>query len=680
MGELIKITDSEKTVPTKTYPYAKWDFKDFNIVQSTLLDYYDKNINGIVAANTSAGKTVCSELFLAHEVRKLGGKGMMLVPIKALAQERYDDWTNKDHHFNDLKTVICTGDYKLSKEESLDDADLIIMTSEMLNSKSRNKKNEFIKSVKTLVIDESHLITTPGRGDHLEVGLINFCELNPDARIILLSATMPNVEEIANWIRKLMPNKDCFILNSKYRPCPLNVHYEMYFDGNKGYDKNEMEKVYKSIEIIKHYSEDKFIIFVHTKKTGENIKNSLLKEGIECEFHNANLEKNKRVTLEDRFKNDPKFRVIVATSTLACGLNLPARRVIVAGVHRGMEEVETYNVIQMCGRAGRPRFDKAGDAYILLPESSFEEYKGKLRKKEKIESQLLKNDFGHYKVLAFHIVNEINNKSIKTNEDIHDWYKKSLCHFQSKDLNTNILDKTIENLVKRGIIYSYNDEWKTTMVGKISSMYYYPPFDVADLKNNLKSICDYGLFDNDYLLSFFLGNIDSFRSGIISKAEKEEVSLYAARLEKHLQDNNLRVFKTDSSIKYSACYYNILNGLNSQNMNAILRNLQMDFPRTLEVLKQIDKMDIKENIQDELGILGLRIQNSVPKHLVNLCRIKNVGKQRAKKLYELNIKNISDVISTPINKLKLILNLKDELVKDIITDAKKLLAEEVIVK
>lgn len=674
MGELIEISDSDTIFPTKKYPHATWDFENFNCVQSRLLEYYDKDINGIVAANTSAGKTVCSELFLADEIRRRGGKGMMLVPIKALAQERYDDWTSKEHHFSDLKTAICTGDYKLGKEDSLDDADLIIMTSEMLNSKTRNKNNEFIKSVKTLIIDESHLITTPGRGDHIEVGLINFSELNPDARIILLSATMPNVNEIANWLRQLMPNKDCFILNSKYRPCPLNVHYEIYDDDNKTYDRNEQEKVSKAIEIVKYYEEDKFIIFVHTKKTGESIKNNLLKDGIETEFHNANLEKAKRVALEDKFKNDPKFRVIIATSTLACGLNLPARRVVIAGVHRGLEEVETYNIIQMCGRAGRPRFDKAGDAYILLPESNFEKHKERLRKKEKIESQLLKNDFGHYKVLAFHLVNEINNKSIKTTGDIHAWYEKTLCSFQSKSLNTSILDKTIESLVKRGIIYKYEDQWKTTIVGKISSMYYYAPFDVADLKSNLQTITEYNLFNNDYLLSFFLGNIDSNKAGILSRAEKDEISLYNSRLEGHLKQLGIKVFKTDSSIKYAACYYNLLMGLPSPNMGNILRGLQMDFPRTLEVLKQINNMDLKENIREDLEIVGLRIQNGVPRHLVNLCRIKNIGKQRAKKLYESNIKNIDAMIETPLNKLKTLLNLKEDKVKEIIEDAKRLSA------
>jgi helicase len=332
----------------------------------------------------------------------------------------------------------------------------------------------------------------------------------------------------------------------------------------------------------------------------------------------------------------------------------------------------------MCGRAGRPRFDKAGDAYILLPESNFEKHKERLRRKEKIESQLLKNDFGHYKVLAFHLVNEINNKSIKTTEDIHAWYEKTLCNFQSKSLNTSILDKTIESLVKRGIIYKYEDQWKTTIVGKISSMYYYAPFDVADLKSNLQTITEYNLFNNDYLLSFFLGNIDSNKAGILSRAEKDEISLYNSRLEGHLKQLGVKVFKTDSSIKYAACYYNLLMGLPSPNMGNILRGLQMDFPRTLEVLKQINNMDLKENIREDLEIVGLRIQNGVPRHLVNLCRIKNIGKQRAKKLYESNIKNIDAMIETPLVKLKTLLNLKEDKVKEIIEDAKRLSAAAIV--
>jgi len=683
MNKLIEITDSENIVSTKDYPYANWDFEQFNCVQSSLIPLYDQDVNGIVAASTSAGKTVCSELFLAHEIRKRKGKGMMLVPIRALAQERYDDWTRKDHHFGDLKVSICTGDYRLDQEKmkGVADSDLVIMTSEMLNSRSRNdtKQSNFIKSIKTLIVDESHLITTPGRGDHLEVGLIKFLEINPDARVILLSATMPNVKEIAEWMKKLSPNKDCFILNSKYRPCPLNVHYEKYYDGENNYSKNEREKVNKALDIIDYYPDDKFLVFVHTKKTGELVKDELLKANIETEFHNANLEKDKRIKLESRFKSDPKFRVIVATSTLACGLNLPARRVIITGVHRGLEEVEVYNINQMCGRAGRPRFDKAGDAYILIPESRATQFKEKLKKQENIESQLLKNDFGHYKVLAFHIVNEIFNKSIKTTEDIHEWYRKSLCYFQSKDLNESILDKTIDLLKKRGVIYEYQGEWKATAVGRVSSMYYFPPLDVADLKSNLLVLVENGLESNDYAISMLLGNLDSHKAGIISRAEKDEVSLYSNRLDELLRKEGIKVFKTDSSVKTSYCYYNILNSLNSDNMNALMRGLQMDAPRVIEVLKQIDAMDIKEGLGDYLNRLLIRLQSGVPSHFVDLCFIKNIGKQRAKKLYENNVKNLDEFLNCPKDKLVKLLNMKVDKVEEILLDAKKLSTDKILI-
>lgn len=670
MKNLIKLTDEKTLVDTASYPYGEWDFEKFNCVQSSLIKMYDKNINGIVAASTSAGKTVCSELFLAQEIRKNKSKGMMLVPIKALAQERYEDWTGSHHHFSDLKISVCTGDHK-EKKEDLENSDLVIMTSEMLNSKSRGKNNnDFIKSINTLVVDEGHLITTPGRGDHLEVGLMKYSELNPNGRIIILSATMPNVEEIANWLRSLNPEKECFILNSGYRPCPLNVHYEPYYDGDKTYDKKELEKIYKALDIVNYYEEDKFIIFVHTKKTGELIKNHLKSDGIETEFHNANLEKSERNKLEKKFKEDKNFRVIIATSTLACGLNMPARRVVITGVHRGLEEVETYNIMQMCGRAGRPRFDKNGDAYILLPESDFENQKSRLRKQEKIESQLLKNDFGFYKVLAFHLVNEINNKTIETAEDIKNWYKKSLCSFQSKDINENILEKTLDALKKRGIIYLYENKWKTTNIGKISSLYYYPPFDVADLKNNLKLICDQNLFENDYILSFLLANVDSLKFGILSKQEKQEVSLYDARLDNQIKQEELKIYKTDNAIKNGYCYYTALNGLHSQSMSATIRNIQIDFPRTLEVLKKIDSMELKQNIKEELDVLGLRISYGAPKHLVSLCKIKNIGKQRAKKLYESNIKTIEDFTNQSEEKLSKILNLKTEIIKESIENAK----------
>ena len=333
MPPLIKAVDKTELINTSEYPYANWKFDKFNCVQSSMMDFYDKEVNGLIAASTSSGKTVVAEQFLSYEIRKRGGKGMYLVPMRALAQEKIDQWTDPNYHFKDLNVSICTGDYRITKDRTkeLNESNLIIMTSEMLSHRSRNytsDQNAFLREIGTLIVDEAHLLTVPGRGDHLEVGLMKFTEINSKARIILLSATMPNVEEIASWISYGLTKRKTFVLNSTFRPVPLTTHYEIYSDKVKSYDIIEKEKVNNALEIVEYYTEDKFLIFSHTKKTGELMKNTLIKSGIKAEFHSADLAKSARISLENRFKNDKEPRVIVATSTLAWGCYKHGSRVV----------------------------------------------------------------------------------------------------------------------------------------------------------------------------------------------------------------------------------------------------------------------------------------------------------------------------------------------------------------
>jgi len=94
MPPLIKVQDQPELVATSNFPYAKWNFENFNPVQSRIMDFYDKDVHGLIAASTSSGKTVVAEQFLSYEIRKRGGKGMYLVPMRALAQEKIDQWTD----------------------------------------------------------------------------------------------------------------------------------------------------------------------------------------------------------------------------------------------------------------------------------------------------------------------------------------------------------------------------------------------------------------------------------------------------------------------------------------------------------------------------------------------------------------------------------------------------------
>jgi helicase len=276
MPKVIKINDNPSLAKTSDYPYAKWsNFTEFNPVQTRLMETYEGDSNIAIAAATSAGKTVCSEMYLAYEIRKRGGKGIYVGPLKALAKEKEQDWTADTHHFHDLNISIATGDHRLTMKriKEMDESNLVVMTPEMLASRCRNHKSDksrFLYEVGTVVFDESHLLTVPKRGDHIEVALMKLAEINPDIRIVLLSATMPNVDEICGWTSNLT-GRDTYYLESDYRPCPLNIHYETYYDGDKGYWEKEAAKVGTACAICEYYPDDKFLIFYLNLPSGGTI-------------------------------------------------------------------------------------------------------------------------------------------------------------------------------------------------------------------------------------------------------------------------------------------------------------------------------------------------------------------------------------------------------------------------
>lgn len=684
MPQVIKITDTPDLVSTAKYPYAKWSFSDFNPVQSKLFEIFEGNSNVAVAASTSAGKTVCSEMYLAYEIRKRGGKGIYVGPLKALAKEKEMDWTDPSHHFSDLKTFIATGDFRFTAKrlQEMEDSSLIVMTPEMLASRCRNHKSDkskFLYETGTVVFDESHLLTVPSRGDHIEVALMKLTEINPNVRIVLLSATMPNVDEICGWISDIT-GRDTYYLESDYRPCPLNIHYETYFDGDRVYDDRETSKVGVACAIVEHYSDDKFLVFVHTKRTGQLMVDSLARYGIKSEFHNADLGLKERMSLEERFKNDKNFRVLVATSTLAWGLNLPARRVIVTGVHRGINEVENYDIQQMIGRAGRPKYDPRGDAYILIPESEKNSWIRKLKTKSPIRSTMLdfvgRAENPHYKTLAFHVVAEIHQGNIKTKDGFKEWFKSSLAHFQDHNFDDNVIERTLGSLEEcKAIVLNENGEYQCTAVGKVASMFYYSPFDVSDLRKNFKKLFEDRKDNDDFAVSLALGNIDSYRFSIINRQEKEAVTGYRLQVEKMYGVGVV----TDPIYKIGCTYFNMLRGKKDVPvLQAMTGTLLMDLDRTLQVLNSLDSMSCRWDRQNWFRNLGLRLRYGVQADLVELCQIPNVGAVRAKKLKTSRIKTLSDFVQYDAKTLSEVMNCSLNLAQEALDGAKAIQLKESI--
>lgn len=672
MPPVIKVGDRGELTESSKFPLAKFPFAQFNPVQSRIIDYYDQDNNLLIASNTSSGKTVVAEMVLAHEVRIRKGKGLYLVPLKALAQEKLDDWQDEGHHFGDLKISVCTGDYRLTAErkKELEAADIIVMSYEMFNSRVRNlgsERSEFLKKVGTLVADEVHLLTVPNRGDHLEAGLMRFSEINKDCRLVFLSATMPNVDELADWVSFILNNKQTILLKSTFRPCPLNLHYEKYWDGERSYEDNEKQKVNMALEIVEYYPDDKFLIFSHTKKTCALMKEALVGAGIKCEVHNADLDKAKRNKVEKEFKTNKNLRIIVATSTLAWGLNLPARRVIILGVHRGLDEVATYDIWQMVGRAGRPAFDPVGDAYVLLPEKTYDMHKERIRKPQLIQSQMLTAMGEHHKVLAFHLVSEIHQETIKNREDVHHWYKRSLACFQSHELDEHIVDHTMELLKKCGAVWEEDGQYTVTSIGKIASLFYFSPFDVSDLKKNFTQLFDNNKQEDDLSLAIALANIDTHRFGIVSKTEREEMSMFAGQVRQAIGKDAVM----EPVVKVAYAYHQMMNGISNPIFVSLTRGLHFDFPRLNQVLQAIDGFTGKWQKTNWFRQMQLRVTYGVKGPMVTLCQLPHIGKVRATKLWKAGIRDMLAVIGSP-EMVRKITGLKGTEVDEILAKAKDL--------
>jgi helicase len=295
-------------------------------------------------------------------------------------------------------------------------------------------------------------------------------------------------------------------------------------------------------------------------------------------------------------------------------------------------------------------------------------YKQKFNKPNRIESQLLEKYGNNYKTLAFHLVSEIYFGGIETTDDVRKWFKRSLAYFQNKSFDDSVVDSTLELLRKCGAIGLEDDKWNARTIGKVASMFYISPFDVSDLYFNFKSLFDSGKENDDHLLSLALGNIDSQRSNIVNKAEKDEMSLYANQARLKFTGK----FLADGAIKAGYCYYSLLNGTNSQALASFQRNLQFDFNRLSQILIALDSMGGSWNRSGWLKTLEGRIAYGVPAHLINLCKIDNIGRVRANKLYDAGIKTAKDIANTDAEKLGKIINMKGDAVKKIIQQAQGL--------
>lgn len=451
--------------------------------------------------------------------RVLAEKGLRvayLAPLRALAYEKYEDF----HVLSALKILgkkkpvvkVSTGDYDSSGEELMD-ADVLVLTNEKFDSLTRQRPS-WVKRFGLFIIDEVHLLGDRERGATLEIVLSKIKSLNSNAQILALSATVKNGKQIAEWLKAKL-------VDMKWRPVPLKegvaLNSKIYFnDGSvdelqHGYGDSPIGIALDSVK-----KGGQALVFADTRKravkmalnastlTGKllafdeaaelrSIASDILNSAEETEisrmlaecvrngvaFHHAGLAAQHRRIIEKEFKSG-KIKMLFATPTLASGINLPARRVIVSSLNRydsgsGMNlPLEVMDYKQMSGRAGRPKYDKFGEAVILARDEEEMEMLFDLYIKgepEMIRSQLLS-----FSTFRKHALGIIASSSSITEKEVSHFFSNTLLAVQAGEQAVmERLDRSLTYLLKNELITKEGNVLKATRLGKRIATLYIDP-------------------------------------------------------------------------------------------------------------------------------------------------------------------------------------------------------------
>lgn len=487
------LSNDIKTIINTAYPYIK----EFNPAQKAVIEsgYLEDKSNYIISIPTASGKTVLGILPALKTILN-GGKAIYAAPLLSIQNEKVKEFKAFEEH-----------GIKVGKHPS--NSDLSVMVFESFDALTRFSWN-VLREVDTLIIDEFHMIGEYSRGPTLESAITRAKIINPSLRIIALSATLKNIDEIEQWL-------DGKTVEHNYRPVPLNKEV---LDAEMFNTKNKNDVIVKIVEkAIEDNSQA--LSFVSTRSFTESLatyvakkidkkttkeqkqkfkqvadkllevpkkKGSLptttclkLAEAAEkgVVFHHAGLFNEQKEIIEDEFRNG-NILMITATPSLMYGVNLPSKYVVIRDHTRwtsnGPASIPVFDYEQMSGRAGRPQYDDVGYSYLVaktMDEAFDLEARYVNGEIELTNSKLIDNKDAIYKQIIAQIASSLS----KNLDDLNDFFGKTLYGFQMKNnpsmsmfaqdsLNWE-LESALEFLLQNGIIRATPEGLKTTDFGNL---------------------------------------------------------------------------------------------------------------------------------------------------------------------------------------------------------------------
>ena len=662
----------------------------------------------VISAPTAAGKTLIAEMAALSVFLQKKGKIIYLVPLRALAREKFEDFSAKYKAIG-MKVVLSTGDFD-SDEPWHKQADLVICTNEKLDSLIRHRA-PWLAQVGLIVADEVHLLGDGHRGPTLEVVLTRLRFINPSIRTIALSATIPNAAEIAGWL-------GARLIQSGWRPVPLREG--VFFNGAVIFNDGSVNWVQASsgldaldlaLETIGQGGQA--LVFVGTRKSAEALakkseahvrahlshleaeklgKLSREMEGSAAEptrlgkrlagcvasgvaFHHAGIIYTQRKLVEDAFRGN-RIKLLASTTTLAMGLNLPSRRVIIRDWWRyqpggGMQSIPVIEVKQMAGRAGRPGYDKFGEAVMIARNKRdetllFERYiKGE---PEDISSMLASET-----ALRTHILSSIAGLFTTDMGQLMEFLGKTFfAHQRGTGFLSPIAESITAFLQEEGMIKTEaNGRFTATKFGRRVSELYIDPLGAVIIRDALRSPKEKSPFALFHMLARTPGMM---RIPVRKKDRDEMMDVFSAHAPSllmpddniHLTEDLLAELKTASVLMQWILEMpeeKIVNrfGIGPGDLRTLVELADWLLYSSREIARVIGLKGAGEDI----AVTRIRTHYGVKEELLALVGLRGIGRVRARGLYEAGFKNLEDISWAAVEGLSAVPGIGEGIAMDI---------------
>ncbi len=647
----------------------------------------------LMTTPTASGKTLIAMIAICKALKK-NRKAVYLTPLRALASEKYDDMKVLENldFCRKIKVMSATGDYD-SPGKELAAADVIVLTNEKMDTLFRHNA-EWLDDIGLFVSDEVHLIGDRERGPTLEMMLTKIRKHYPQSQIVTLSATVTNSDEVADWL-------DCELIESDWRP--IKLVEGVYEHGTIRMSDGTTFRVNSSgissavdLAIDSVDGGGQALIFAETRKRAASfaaraaegiykrldkaarelaVKTSseMLARGDDSEitktlaklvskgvaFHHAGLAPSSREIVESSFRKGV-IKLLTATPTLAAGVNLPARRVVIASILRYDAEsgrnlpISVLEYKQLCGRAGRPQYDTSGEAIIVSEsgpnaEELCDHYVH--GSPEPLRSQLSNDN-----AIRFHLLSNIATVPGMKKPEIHDLFSRTLFARQYSNATVELkVESALEYLEQEELVKSRTDRYIATDFGRHTSLLYINPVTAVKFRDALQGLEHTAT--TKYELGFLHAIADSpdfYPKLSLRKTDYDQLSIM-------IQCRGNELLYPISEYDCSRSFWALCWWIEEATEKVLSDKIGVepgDMHRIVEManwlaysLYEVAKLLRREDLMPELYNLRTRIRYGVKEELLPLVVLEGIGRMKARTLYNAGFTDVPKIAKASQAKL-----------------------------